>query len=178
HNTLGFQYVLEAPISTSIRKDDDRMTYVNKGQFYTVTLDYIPDPLKPLKSQIVKTHLMVVFRDEKTYEEEIKTWRLWHQRQHSPKARILDIDLKNSTGMTSPITEKANNAYEFLWNPTESPVKICIAVQCLSTDFSNQKGVKGLPLHVQIDTYDEDDANQRPFHRGYCQIKVFCDKAK
>ena len=32
--------------------------------------------------------------------------------------------------------------------------QISIAVQCLSTDFSNQKGVKGLPLHVQVDTYD------------------------
>ncbi|EFO12212.1 grainyhead transcription factor, partial [Loa loa] len=53
---------------------------------------------------------------------------------------------------------------------------ISIAVQCLSTDFSNQKGVKGLPLHIQIDTYDENDSTDVPFHRGYCQIKVFCDK--
>ncbi len=54
-----------------------------------------------------------------------------------------------------------------------------IAVQCLSTDFSTQKGVKGLPLHVQIDTYDDPrDAPGGPavYHRGYCQIKVFCDK--
>lgn len=48
-------------------------------------------------------------------------------------------------------------------------------MQCLSTDFSTQKGVKGLPLHVQVDTYDEENAKV-PFHRGYCQIKVFCDK--
>ncbi|CAJ0954903.1 unnamed protein product, partial [Mesorhabditis belari] len=181
HNTLGFQYVLEAPISTSIRKDDDRMTYVNKGQFYTVTLDYLPDPLKPLKSQIVRSQLMVVFREDKTYEEEIKTWQFWHQRQHSAKQRILEVDGKNSSGMSSigmnasPITEIAHNAVEFHWSPNESPVKISIAVQCLSTDFSNQKGVKGLPLHVQIDTYDRDD-EKIPFHRGYCQIKVFCDK--
>ena len=30
------------------------MTYVNKGQFYTVSLDYIPDPMKPLKNVTVK----------------------------------------------------------------------------------------------------------------------------
>lgn len=57
-----------------------------------------------------------------------------------------------------------------------SGLQISIAVQCLSTDFSNQKGVKGLPLHIQIDTYDENDSSEVPFHRGYCQIKVFCDK--
>lgn len=30
------------------------MTYVNKGQYYTVSLDYLPDPNKRLKSVTVK----------------------------------------------------------------------------------------------------------------------------
>lgn len=176
HNTLGFQYVLEAPISTSIRREEDRMTYVNKGQFYTVSLDYIPDPCKPLKNVTVKSQLMVVFREDKTYEEEIKTWQFWHSRQHSAKQRILEVDSKNSSGMIGQVEEIAHNAVQFYWNPSEqNGVKISIAVQCLSTDFSNQKGVKGLPLHVQVDTYDG-DTDKVPFHRGYCQIKVFCDK--
>ncbi|CAB3407981.1 unnamed protein product [Caenorhabditis bovis] len=176
HNSLGFQYVLEAPISTSVRKEDDRMTYVNKGQFYTVSLDYIPDPCKPLKNVTVKSQLMIVFREDKTYEEEIKTWQFWHSRQHSSKQRILEVDSKNSSGMIGQIEEIAHNAVQFYWNPSEqNGVKISIAVQCLSTDFSNQKGVKGLPLHVQIDTYDG-ESDKLPFHRGYCQIKVFCDK--
>ncbi|ULU13339.1 hypothetical protein L5515_002149 [Caenorhabditis briggsae] len=177
HNNLGFQYVLEAPISTSVRRDDDRMTYVNKGQFYTVSLDYIPDISKCLKSQTVKSQLMVVFREDKTYEEEIKTWQSWHARQHVSKQRILEVDSKNSSGMIGQIEEIGNNAVQFYWNPSDQSggVKISIAVQCLSTDFSTQKGVKGLPLHVQIDTYDGDN-DKTPFHRGYCQIKVFCDK--
>ncbi len=55
----------------------------------------------------------------------------------------------------------------------EGPAKVNIAVQCLSTDFSTQKGVKGLPLHIQIDTYDDPrDANAQVYHRGYAQIKV------
>ncbi|KAI6202731.1 Protein grainyhead [Aphelenchoides besseyi] len=165
-NTHGFQYTLEAPISTAIRKEDDRMTYVNKGQFYTVTFEYIPDSM-----------IMVVFRDDKSRDEEIKTWQLWHKRQHSPKQRILEVDAKNSTGIVGQIEEVAHNAVQFFWNPSEQPsVQVSIAVQCLSTDFSTQKGVKGLPLHIQIDTYDEADDHKVPFHRGYCQIKVFCDK--
>lgn len=75
-NAFGFQYALEAAISTSIRREDDRMTYVNKGQFYTVSLDYIPDPCKPLKSQTVRSLLMVVFREDKSYDDEIKTWQM------------------------------------------------------------------------------------------------------
>ena len=56
-------------------------------------------------------------------------------------------------------------------------LQINLAVQCLSTDFSTQKGVKGMPLHVQIDTYDDPRDLACPvYNRAYCQIKVFCDK--
>lgn len=34
---------------------------------------------------------------------------------------------------------------------------------------------QGLPLHIQIDTF-EDPRDTQVYHRGYCQIKVFCDK--
>jgi len=37
---------------------------------------------------------------------------------------------------------------------------------------------QGLPLHVQIDTFDVSGPGKEaiPVSRGYCQIKVFCDK--
>lgn len=85
---------------------------------------------------------MLVFREEKTQEEEVKAWQFWHSRQHSVKQRILDADTKNSTKIVGPIEEVAHNAIAFYWNPHEGPAKVNIAVQCLSTDFSNQKGVK------------------------------------
>ncbi|XP_066158269.1 protein grainyhead isoform X4 [Euwallacea fornicatus] len=171
----GFKYHLESPISTSQRREDDRITYINKGQFYGITLEYIPDPDKQLKSQTVKSVVMLMFREEKSPEDEIKAWQFWHGRQHSVKQRILDADTKNSVGLVGCIEEMAHNAIAIYWNPMESPAKINIAVQCLSTDFSSQKGVKGLPLHLQIDTY-EDPRDTSIYHRGYCQIKVFCDK--
>ncbi|KAL1492605.1 hypothetical protein ABEB36_010842 [Hypothenemus hampei] len=171
----GFKYHLESPISTSQRREDDRITYINKGQFYGITLEYVPDPDKQLKSQTVKSIVMLMFREEKSPEDEIKAWQFWHGRQHSVKQRILDADTKNSVGLVGCIEEVAHNAIAIYWNPMESPAKINIAVQCLSTDFSSQKGVKGLPLHLQIDTY-EDPRDSTIYHRGYCQIKVFCDK--
>ncbi|XP_045482885.1 protein grainyhead isoform X2 [Harmonia axyridis] len=172
---VGFKYHLETPISTSQRREDDRITYINKGQFYGITLEYIPDPDKQLKSQTVKSIVMLMFREEKSPDDEIKAWQFWHGRQHSVKQRILDADTKNSVGLVGCIEEVAHNAIAIYWNPLESTAKINIAVQCLSTDFSSQKGVKGLPLHLQIDTY-EDPRDTQIYHRGYCQIKVFCDK--
>merc|ERR1719500_1868057 len=121
---------------------------------------------------------MLVFRDGKSEEEEIKAWQFWHHRQHSVKQRIIDVDTKNSLGLVGHIEELSHNALAVYWNPLESPAKVNLAVQCLSTDFSTQKGVKGLPLHVQIDTFDDPRADimDRPTHRAYCQVKIFCDK--
>ncbi|GLH11960.1 Protein grainyhead [Gryllus bimaculatus] len=152
----GFKYHLESPISTSQRREDDRITYINKGQFYGISLEYIPDPDKPLKSNTVKSVVMLMFREEKSPEDEIKAWQFWHGRQHSVKQRILDADTKNSVGLVGCIEEISHNAIAVYWNPLES-------------------SAKGLPLHLQIDTY-EDPRDTTVAHRGYCQIKVFCDK--
>ncbi|KAI8438505.1 hypothetical protein MSG28_010989 [Choristoneura fumiferana] len=50
----GFKYHLETASSSSQRREDDRITYINKGQFYGITLEYLHDPDKPLKNQTVK----------------------------------------------------------------------------------------------------------------------------
>lgn len=38
--------------------------------------------------------------------------------------------------------------------------------------------LQGLPLHLQVDTFDDIREGSTPVHRGYCQIKVFCDKVQ
>jgi hypothetical protein len=46
---------------------------------------------------------MLMFREEKSPEDEIKAWQFWHGRQHSVKQRILDAgELHESArGVTS-----------------------------------------------------------------------------
>jgi hypothetical protein len=51
------------------------------------------------------------------------------------------------------------------WNPLEKPAFLSLAIQCLSTDFSLQKGVKGLPMHLQVDTYSKVDTEYEMVHR-------------
>src|SRR5699024_7598534 len=53
-------YFLESPISTSQRREDDRVTYINKGQFYGISLEYITDAEKPLKAATVKVREMLL----------------------------------------------------------------------------------------------------------------------
>jgi len=121
---VGYKYYLESPISTSQRREDDRITYINKGQFYGITLEYIPDAATPLKSATVKSLVLLVFREEKIHEDEIKAWQFWHSRQHSVKQRILDADTKNSSGIIGPIEEVTHNSIAFYWSPLEGPAKV------------------------------------------------------
>ncbi|XP_052266971.1 uncharacterized protein LOC127868873 isoform X2 [Dreissena polymorpha] len=175
---VGYKYFLECPISATQKIEHDRITYVNKGQYYGLTLEYNGD--RPLKNSSVKSVVMVVFREDKHLGDEHKAWEFWHSRQNSFKQRVIDVDTKNSVMISPSATEEISyNGVAVKWNPRDSPVKVNVAIHCLSTDFSNQKGVKGLPLHLQIDTFDSSSASltdATPVSRGYCQIKVFCDK--
>ena len=52
-----------------------------------------------------------------------------------------------------------------------------LRINCLSTEFSSQKGVKGIPLHFVTDTYEDiDTESAEPVHRAYCKVKIFRDK--
>jgi len=182
YTPFGFHCILEAPTAQWVRRDEDRCTYLNKGQFYGVTLEYRSNPSEPVPGDLqqVKSIIMCVFREAKNPEDEISAWDFWHQRQPTSKQRIIDAETNNMSEQcgVSHIEDVAYNAIAVYWNPLEKPAFISIAIQCLSTDFSLQKGVKGLPLHLQVDTYikNPSDGEYDIVHRGYCQLKVFCDK--
>ncbi|XP_055086998.1 grainyhead-like protein 1 homolog isoform X2 [Periophthalmus magnuspinnatus] len=172
----NFEYTLEASKSLRQKTGDGTMTYLNKGQFYPITLREVDS--KGLHQPITKVRsvVMVVFGEEKCREDQLKHWKYWHSRQHTAKQRCLDIaDYKESFNTIGNIEEISYNAISFTWDTNEE-AKIFISVNCLSTDFSSQKGVKGLPLNLQIDTYSYNNRSNKPIHRAYCQIKVFCDK--
>ncbi|KAM4725418.1 grainyhead-like transcription factor 2b isoform 1-T1 [Anableps anableps] len=175
--TGNFQYTLDATRSLRQKQGEGPMTYLNKGQFYAVTLSEL-SANKRLRHPIskVRSVIMVVFSEDKNRDEQLKYWKYWHSRQHTAKQRVLDIaDYKESFNTIGNIEEIAYNAISFTWDVNEE-AKIFITVNCLSTDFSSQKGVKGLPLMIQIDTYSYNNRSNKPLHRAYSQIKVFCDK--
>uniref|UniRef100_A0AAY4DG48 Grh/CP2 DB domain-containing protein n=1 Tax=Denticeps clupeoides TaxID=299321 RepID=A0AAY4DG48_9TELE len=172
-----FQYTLEASRSLRERQSETPMTYLNKGQYYGITLSET-SAHKALRHPLskVRSVIMVVFGEDKCRDEQLKHWNYWHSRQHTAKQRVLDIaDYKESFSTIGNIEEIAYNAVSFTWDVNEE-AKVFITVNCLSTDFSSQKGVKGLPLMIQIDTYSYNNRSNRPIHRSFCQIKVFCDK--
>ncbi|KAM3873484.1 grainyhead-like protein 2 homolog [Diretmus argenteus] len=172
-----FQYSLEACMSLRQRQGEGPMAYLNRGQFYAITLSEAGarSCLRQPRGK-VRSVVMVVFGEDKCRDEQLKNWKYWHSRQHTAKQRVLDIaDYKESFNTIGNVEEIAYNAVSFTWDVTQE-AKVFISVNCLSTDFSSQKGVKGTPLMIQIDTYSYNSCSSRPIHRAFSQIKVFCDK--
>ncbi|XP_051725273.1 grainyhead-like protein 3 homolog [Ctenopharyngodon idella] len=170
-----FQFVLGAPQASQHKTTEIPMVYLNKGQFYPITLQGV-DSTAGVSCSKVKTVIMAVFENDKSPEMQLKYWNHWHARQPTVKQRVIDIaDYKEVFSGVSNLEEVAFNALSFIWNTNEE-AKVHIGINSLSTDFSSQKGVKGLPLNLQIDTYDFSSGNNRLIHRAVCQVKIFCDK--
>ncbi|XP_034432308.1 grainyhead-like protein 3 homolog [Hippoglossus hippoglossus] len=170
-----FQFSLGAPSASGYKSNELPMVYLNKGQFYPITLQGV-DSSACLTSTKVKTVVMAVFENDKSPEMQLRFWNHWHARQPTVKQRVIDIaDYKEVFSGISNIEEVAFNALSFVWNPSEE-AKVYIGINSLSTDFSSQKGVKGLPLNLQIDTYDFSSGTNQLLHRAACQVKIFCDK--
>jgi len=127
---------------------------------------------------VLQTTIMLVFREEKTSEEEAKAWQFWHSRQHSIKQRIFDADTKNSMGLVGCQGQRCRAVFEHGLQQSERRQGIRSKKHILNSLVPMCFFLKGLPLHVQIDTHDLEFRvpSKGPVHRGYCQIKVFCDK--
>ncbi|TKS86711.1 Grainyhead-like protein 3 -like protein [Collichthys lucidus] len=170
-----FQFCLGAPLASPYKSNELPMIYLNKGQFYPITLHGV-DGNSCVNATKVKTVVMAVFENDKSPEMQLRFWNHWHARQPTAKQRVIDIaDYKEVSSGISNIEEVAFNALSFVWNPNEE-AKVYIGINSLSTDFSSQKGVKGLPLNIQIDTYDFSSGTNQLIHRAACQVKIFCDK--
>ncbi|XP_013870799.1 grainyhead-like protein 3 homolog [Austrofundulus limnaeus] len=170
-----FHFSLGSPAASSHKSHELPMVYLNKGQFYPITLQGV-DSSACLTATKVKTVVMAVFENDKSPEMQLRFWNHWHARQPTVKQRVIDIaDYKEVFCGISNVEEVAFNALSFVWNPNEE-AKIYIGINSLSTDFSSQKGVKGLPLNLQIDTYDLSSGNNQLLHRAALQVKIFCDK--
>ena len=137
-----------------VRKGEDSLTYLNKDQFYTLYLEYTAGPrnrAQELKNEVVTSIVTLQFREKKEPEEALSSFEFWYSRPlQTNKVRLLEVDTKASAGLVGEVNEVAHNAVLVRWSPLVSAVNLQIAIRCLSTDFSAQKGVKGIPLHIQV----------------------------
>ncbi|CAG8475055.1 8396_t:CDS:2 [Ambispora leptoticha] len=169
-SNLRFDALLEAPTAAAQRIDETPMTYLNKGQYYGILLQDV-DKVDADFTTIVK----IMFHDDAHRKMASTYWSFWLTQQASPKtARALDIDKAASTGIKN-VETKTFDRVQFQWNGKKQ-AKIFVRFNCLSTDFSRIKGVKGIPLRIHIETKCENATNSQTLEKSFAKIKLFRDK--
>ncbi|KAF9161564.1 grainyhead-like [Actinomortierella ambigua] len=169
-SNLRYRITLKAQTAAMQRQDETPVTYLNKGQHYTIAL-HDTEGYRGDITSVVK----VMFHDPSHRKLAARYWSFWLSQQQSPKtARALDIDRSTSTGVFD-IQTKTFDRISFKWNGAAG-AKVMIRFNCLSTDFSRIKGVKGIPLRVHMDTCEDGSVPEEQTEHSFVKIKLFRDK--
>jgi hypothetical protein len=196
---MRYTVVLDAPTAAAQRVEQGSLTYVNKGQYYNLALT---DTVK--EDCLMETVIRIMFH-EKAHRRLASTyWSHWLGQQASPNtARAIEINVSGSNGVVSATgastdgkrSESASSAGSdaSLANSNEfdrvrvrwygqKGATVQIRLNCLSTEFTRVKGVKGIPMRIYTEThiYAGDAAPSSPNNpmseRAFAAIKLFRDK--
>ncbi|EIE84386.1 hypothetical protein RO3G_09096 [Rhizopus delemar RA 99-880] len=119
-----------------------------EGQYYNLVLK----DTNRYDGDIIST-VIITFHDENHRVGATDYWKFWLTHQNDTEA--------------AKAVELA-----FRWNGSIGAT-IYIKFNCLSTDFSRIKGVKGIPLRLQIESQQQPSMQ---IEKTYCRIKLFRDK--
>ena len=177
--------------------DEIPVTYLNKGQAYTVSIvDSIPSA--PFLGQAkYRTVIRISFEDEQQRSKPSACWQLWKEgrglaeaHQRGGKLQAVEYVNPNQGGdeeTKRPRVELEKNSFDSFsvtWVPNQaaSAVECSVAVRFnfLSTDFSHSKGVKGIPVRLcaktEMISLGTPDSPLGPISEVcFCKVKLFRD---
>jgi transcription factor CP2-like protein len=167
-SNLRYEIVLEAQTAAAQRIDESSLTYLNKAQHYAISLNdhdkYDGDITSTIK---------IMFHDENHRRMAGTYWSFWLGQQPVPKsAKAIVLDKAASTGIKN-VDAKTFDRVTFEWNGRKG-AKIYVKFNCLSTDFSRIKGVKGIPMRINMASKDPSYPDRA--EKCFCKVKLFRDK--
>lgn len=144
---MQFECILEASTAAAQKIDEPSLTYLNKGQLYGISL------LDKMQTNTVYTTTMRIAFHEDSHRKNSSTyWNFWLNQQEVPRyAQAIELDKAGSLGITMT-KDKNFDKVSFQWHGLRG-ARLMVRFNCLSTDFSRIKGVKGIPLRINMDTY-------------------------
>ena len=171
------------------------MTYLNKGQAYTISIvDGMPLPQAPRPVKY-RTVIRISFEDEQQRQRPSACWQLWKEgrglaeaHQRGGKLQAVEYVDPHPGAEDDPRRpklelEKASfDSFSVIWSPpiTSNSAECSVAVRFnfLSTDFSHSKGVKGIPVRLCAKTEMLTNLDSCPSNSSevcYSMVKLFRD---
>ncbi|KAK2738935.1 hypothetical protein FQN57_006729 [Myotisia sp. PD_48] len=198
-SNFRYQVILRAATAMIKDRDEIPVTYLNKGQAYTVTivdtaamLQQTPRPTK------YRTFIRISFDENEQRLKQASCWQLWQEGRGANEAHHRDGKLlavehvdpnQGGDGESRHQQVRLENAnfdgFSVIWTPTKQGRHECaisVRFNFLSTDFSHSKGVKGIPVRLcaKTDVYhDPHDSHTGKLPIApevcYCKVKLFRD---
>lgn len=190
-----YHVTLNAPTAMIKHADEIPVTYLNKGQAYSLSIVDTQPAIPIAPGTRLRTFVRVSFEDEQQRQKPGVCWSLWkegrgtneaHQRggklqavEYVEAGQPADGDDKR----TRVELESASfDGFSVIWTPgVNGSVECNVAVRFnfLSTDFSHSKGVKGIPVRLCAKTNALDSegppATDTTPEICYCKVKLFRD---
>lgn len=177
--------------------DEIPVTYLNKGQAYTISLvDTAPVqvPSGPVK---YRTFIRISFEDEQQRQRPAACWQLWKEGRgtneaHQRGGRLQAVEFVDPSQVGGgevqgrpkiELDSASFDGFAVTWTPVHNTAPECslaVRFNFLSTDFSHSKGVKGIPVRLCAKTEILTNAPGSPEERSnaelcYCKVKLFRD---
>ncbi|KAF3110487.1 hypothetical protein TWF102_008065 [Orbilia oligospora] len=190
-----FHVTLNAPTAMIRHHDEIPVTYLNKGQAYTISIiDTSPSP--PVNGGVrYRTFIRISFQDEGQRQRAATCWQLWKEGRGTNEAHQRGGKLQAVEYVSTPMNgedEKKRgrmevdtasfDGFSVLWTPALGAFETVVSVRFnfLSTDFSHSKGVKGIPVRLcaKTEILTSDPPPQTSNGQAevcYCKVKLFRD---
>ena len=171
------------------------MTYLNKGQAYTISIvDSIPVALGLMPAKY-RTSVRVSFEDEQQRQRPAACWQLWKEGRglaeaHQRNGRLQAVEYVDpiadgkSRESRLELESSSLDGFTVTWTPlpNSSTAECSISFRnlFLSTDFSHSKGVKGFPVRLCtktecISSSTPETPPSLPSEVYFCKVKLFRD---
>lgn len=177
--------------------DEIPVTYLNKGQAYTVSISDSMGFVSAAGPIKYRTVIRISFEDEQQRQRPAACWQLWKEgrglaeaHQRGGKLQAVEYVDPNQAGdeeskRTHVELEKASfDCFSVTWSPspgsTSANCSVAVRFNFLSTDFSHSKGVKGIPVRLcaktEIISSGTPDSPPGPISEVcFCKVKLFRD---
>ncbi|KAI0009653.1 CP2 transcription factor-domain-containing protein [Xylariaceae sp. FL0662B] len=192
-----FHSTLNAPTAMIRHADEIPVTYLNKGQAYSLSVVDTASTVPIVPGTRYRTFVRISFEDDQQRQKPGVCWSLWKEGRgtneaHQRGGKLQAVEYveagqpaEGDDKRTRVELESASfDGFSVIWTPGINGAAECsVAVRFnfLSTDFSHSKGVKGIPVRLCAKTtaLTSAESSSPPDTTApeicYCKVKLFRD---